>query len=248
MSILKRTLATDGCINIVPCTIHIRPMMVSKNHCLAFLSLILLTTSVVAQNRVIKGKLTAFKTYPVQNIEISSKKGKASYISDSLGQFSIVCLEENLIKIKPKAFKAVNRKVGPDTDSLIVNLVFIDSKKNREIAVGYGYVKESDLTYAVSHLQQENNEYCHYADIFDLIRGRFPGVVVENGEVIVRGRNSVNSDTGALYVADGIMVNSIDWIFPCEIASISVLKDSSASTYGSRGSNGVVLIETKKSL
>lgn len=220
--------------------------MVSMKQCLAVVLGILLTTSIAAQNRVIHGKLTAFNTYPVQNIEIISKKGKSSTISDSLGQFSIVCLEEDVIKIKPKTFEPVSKKVGPDTDSLIINLFFIDTKKNREISVGYGYVKESDLTYAISNLQMENNEYCLYTNVFDAISGRFAGVEVENGEVIIRGRNSINSSNEALYVVDGVIVSSINWISPCEIKSISILKDSSAAAYGSRGSNGVVIIETRR--
>lgn len=220
--------------------------MVSMKQCLAVVLGILLTTSIAAQNRVIHGKLTAFNTYPVQNIEIISKKGKSSTISDSLGQFSIVCLEEDVIKIKPKTFEPVSKRVGPDTDSLIINLFFIDTKKNREISVGYGYVKESDLTYAISNLQMENNEYCLYTNVFDAISGRFAGVEVENGEVIIRGRNSINSSNEALYVVDGVIVSSINWISPCEIKSISILKDSSAAAYGSRGSNGVVIIETRR--
>jgi TonB-dependent SusC/RagA subfamily outer membrane receptor len=209
---------------------------------------ILLATSSQAQTRVIHGSLTVYNTYPVQNIEIVSKKGKSSTISDSLGQFSIVCMEEDVIKIKPKAFKPVNQRVGPDTDSLEVNLVFIDTRKNREIAVGYGYVNERDLTYAVSNLEQENNEYCHYSDIYEVIIGRFAGVVVENRQVIIRGSNSFYGSNEALYVVDGATVTSIDWISPCDLKSISIMKDGSAAVYGSRGSNGVVIIETKRGL
>lgn len=204
---------------------------------------VLLTSGLSAQTRVIHGKLTTFNTYPVQNVEVMSKKGKSITVSDSLGQFHIVCLEEDVIRIKPRAFKPVSRRVGPNTDSLVINLVFIDTRKNRDIAVGYGHVKESDLTYAISNLEQENGEFCHYTDIYEVIVGRFAGVVVENREVIIRGRNSFYGPTEALYVVDGVVVNSIDWVVPCEIRSINILKDASASTYGSRGANGVVIIE-----
>lgn len=207
---------------------------------------ILLATSAWAQTRVVHGVITAYNTYPVQNIEVTSKKGKSATVSDSLGQFSIVCMENDVVKIKPKTFRSVSRRIGPGTDSLLINLVFMDTKKNRDIAIGYGYIKESDLLYAVANLQQENNEYCHYNNIHDLIIGRFAGVEVEDGQVIIRGRNSINSSNEALYVLDGVIVSTIDWISPCDIGSISILKDASAAAYGSRGSNGVVIIETKR--
>lgn len=137
-----------------------------------------LSTMIFAQNRVVYGTLTAFNAYPVQNVIVTAKKAKSEAVSDSMGHFSIVCFQQDVIKIKPKAFRPVTRKMGPETDSMLINLIFIDNKTNRDLAVGYGYMNESELTYAVSHLQQENNEYCNYANIFDLIKGRFAGVVV----------------------------------------------------------------------
>ena len=207
---------------------------------------VLLSTSVFAQTRVVYGNLTVYNTYPVQNVEVTAKKAKTAIKSDSLGQFSIVCFENDIIKIKPKAFRAVSRRVGPDTDSLFINLVFIDTKANRELAIGYGYINEHDLVYAVSHLEQENNEYCNFKNIFELINGRFSGVTVSGKAVYVRGLNSSSTQMEALYVVDGVPTSTIDWISPCEIKSIDVLKDSNAAIYGTRGANGVVIIETKR--
>ena len=136
--------------------------------------------------------------------------------------------------------------MNQDTDSLVINLVFLNTRRNREMAVGYGYINEEDLTYAVSKLEQENNDFCHYSDIYELIRGRFAGVEVENGQVIIRGSRSFYGSNEALYVVDGMIVNSINWISPCEVNSIDVIKDSGASAYGSRGANGVVIIDLKK--
>jgi len=206
---------------------------------------VFLSASVFAQDRVVYGTLTAFNTYPVQNVKVTAKKAKTAVISDSLGQFSIVCFEDDIIKIKPKVFRTVNRRLGPDTDSLTINLLFIDTRSNRELAVGYGYMNREDITYAVSHLEHENNNFCDYSDIFNVIKGRFAGVTVSNGEVHIRGSISFYGETKALYVVNGVPMNDIDWIHPCEIKSINILKGSSASIYGVRGSNGVVIIETR---
>jgi len=214
------------------------------------LSAIILAATVHAQTRVVYGKLTAYNIYPIQNVEVKTKKSKASVKSDSLGMFTIVVMEEDKVIIKPKAFRTVSRKVDKDTDTLHINLVFIDSKNNRDLATGYGYISQEDLTYAMSHLEQENNEFCNYTNIFELIKGRFPGVTVNSGQiggaVYIRGGTSFNMSNEALYVVDGGTVMSIDYIHPCDVRSIDVLKDASASIYGTRGSNGVVVIETKK--
>ncbi|MEZ5069882.1 MAG: TonB-dependent receptor plug domain-containing protein [Bacteroidales bacterium] len=202
------------------------------------------------QTHVVSGQVTAFNQYPLLGVEVSAKKSGASALTDSLGQFSLVCERNDMIKIKSKAFRSVVRKVGPDQDSLRVNLVFVDSKKNQDLAVGYGYMRPSDLTFAVSHLQQENNEYCNYDNIFDLIRGRFPGVRVEEdgatGAVYIRGNQSITMLTEAMYVVDGSTTSSIDWVIPCDVRSIDVIKDGMAAIYGSRATGGVVLIETKR--
>jgi len=209
-----------------------------------------LTQSISAQTRVVYGKLTAFNKYALANIEVKAKKSKASVKSDSAGNFTIVCANKDMIRIKPKAFKAVSRKVDEKTDTLSINLLFIDTKTNRNLATGYGYIEEQDLTYAVSHLQQENNEFCNYTNIFDLIKGRFPGVTVSRGQVggavYIRGQTSINASNEALYVVDGGITSQIEWIHPCDIRSIDVIKDGMAAIYGARGSNGVVVIETKR--
>ncbi len=116
------------------------------------------------------------------------------------------------------------------------------------MAVGYTYISEEDLSYGVNHMQNENHEFCSYADIFELIRGQLSGVRVSNNEVYVRGgMNSFTpGSTMALYVVDNQPTNDIEWIQPCAIKSIDVLKDSNAAIYGTRGGNGVILIETMK--
>ncbi len=213
-----------------------------------FIVLAVLTSTVVAQTRVIHGKLTCFNRYPVQNVEVASKKAKSRTMTDSLGQFSIVCEEKDVIQIKPKTFQPVKKRVNTDTDSLNINLLFIDTRENRELAVGYGYVSEKDLSYAIDNLQQDNNEFCNYSDIFDLVRGRFSGVTVSGNAFLIRGGN--NSFTAgaseALVVVDGVPTMAYDHISPCDIKSINILKGSEAAIYGTRGGNGVVLIETKK--
>jgi TonB-dependent SusC/RagA subfamily outer membrane receptor len=149
--------------------------------------------------------------------------------------------------IKPKVFRPVNQKVVGETDTLNINLVFIDTKKNRQLALNYGYVTKIDLNYAVAHLEVENKDYCKYTDIFRLIEAEFGGVQVRNGQIIIRGGNTsfTPGASYALIIVDGQPIQNIDWIRPCIVKSIKILKDSDATIYGSRGGNGVVVISTK---
>ncbi|RLD72381.1 MAG: hypothetical protein DRJ29_05145 [Bacteroidetes bacterium] len=210
---------------------------------------LIITSAINAQNRVIHGNLTAYNSFPVMNVVVSSKKAKATTISDSLGNFSIVCLEKDVIMIKPKGFQSVNEKVNDKTDSLQINLVFIDTKKNRELAVNSGFITETNLNYAVTNLEDKNNEYCKYSDIFTLIRStQGSSITVSNSGVITirGGKTSFSGMDQALIIVDGQPTTNIDWITPCSVRSIEVLKGADATIYGTRAGNGVVVITTTK--
>ncbi len=199
----------------------------------------------LAQQKVVYGRLTVFNRYPVKNVEVRARKAKTAVRTDSLGRFTLVCYDRDVIQIKTKPFKPVSKKVGPKTDTLVLNLYFIDSKENRKRAVGYGYINKEDLSYAVDHLQGENNDFCNYSNIYELLRGRFSGITVADGKIYVRGSTNFVGQTQAVIFVDGVETSSIGWISPCDVESIDILKDSNAAIYGTRGANGVVLIRTK---
>lgn len=211
---------------------------------------LLFSITSIAQTRVVKGKLTAFNEYPVQNVEIASKKAKSAVMTDSLGQFEIVCNEKDVIMIKAKVFQSMNKRVRADDDYISANLIFRDTPENREIATGLGYITHEQLTFALAHLADENNDFCNYSDVFALIQGKFPGVQVKqnlqgNEGIFVRGDKSMLGDNEAIYVVNGVRVADVSFINPCEMATIDVLKDGGAALYGSQAANGVVVIETK---
>lgn len=206
--------------------------------------------SSLAQTRVVKGKITTFNKYPVQNVEVASKKAKSTVMTDSLGQFEIVCNEKDVIQIKAKVFQALNQKVSADDEYVSANLIFRDTPQNREIATGMGYITHEQLTFALAHLADQNNDFCNYSDVFTLVRGKFPGVTVKSNSmgtegIFVRGDKSIYGDNEAIYVVDGVRVGDVSFVNPCEMATIDILKDGGAALYGSQAANGVVVIETK---
>ena len=113
---------------------------------------------------------------------------------------------------------------------------------DRRIDVGYGKVKRKDLTTDVGFIDGQDDANASYTNIYDMIQGKVPGVSVIGTKITIRGINSFNSSTDPIFVVDGIVVGSIDNISPRQVKSISVLKGSDASIYGSRGAGGVILI------
>jgi TonB-dependent SusC/RagA subfamily outer membrane receptor len=119
----------------------------------------------------------------------------------------------------------------------------IQGKKedDRKVDIGYGDVNQKNLLTQVSTIDGQNSKYATYKNIYEILKGT-PGVIVRGNSVQIQGQTSFNSGTEPLYVVDGMVVGSVDGISPSMVESISVLKGSSASIYGSRGANGVILI------
>jgi TonB-dependent SusC/RagA subfamily outer membrane receptor len=88
----------------------------------------------------------------------------------------------------------------------------------------------------------QSQEFASAQSIFDMIKGRFPGVEVSGTSIKISGSSSLNASTEPLFVVDGIIVNSIEDIAPQTVKSIEVLKGPEASVYGMRGANGVIVI------
>jgi TonB-dependent SusC/RagA subfamily outer membrane receptor len=129
--------------------------------------------------------------------------------------------------------------------------------EKEKISIGYGEVDRESLTYAVDKIDAEQDlSISGYSNIYDYMRGKLPGVRVTNdNKIMIRGISSLsissdpyalNLSSDPLFVVNGAIVNNIDFINVNEIKNISVLKDASASIYGSRGTNGVILINLKR--
>jgi len=119
----------------------------------------------------------------------------------------------------------------------------IQGKKadDQKVDIGYGDVNQKNLLTQVSTIDGQNSKYATYKNIYEILKGT-PGVIVKGSSVQIQGQASFNSGTEPLYVVDGMVVGSVEGISPSMVESISVLKGSSASIYGSRGANGVILI------
>jgi TonB-linked SusC/RagA family outer membrane protein len=139
--------------------------------------------------------------------------------------------------------------------TLDVQLVADIKSLNEVVVVGYGTVKRSDLTGSVAQVSSENIKATPIVALDRAMQGRAPGVqVTQNSSrpgggttVRIRGTGSVTAGNEPLYVIDGYPTGDLNTLNPMDIESIEILKDASATAiYGSRGSNGVVLVTTKR--
>ncbi len=152
--------------------------------------------------------------------------------SDTYGLLSVENLDDTFVK-----FMYLNK-----------NNEKLSSIEGKKQDIGYGKVDEEDTTGAIASVETDGQDMTYgFNDIYDLMRARLSGVIVTNtNKIIIRGNASFRSGDPPLFVVDGNVVSSIDYINPIDVKEISVLKDASASIYGSRGANGVILIETRK--
>lgn len=182
-----------------------------------------------------------------------------------------ISLTINYLGYQPKDIE-----VNESKDLGIIKLEPKSESLNQVVVIGYGSVQKGELTGAVGTINPNENAVDNNQSVEELIQGRVAGVqVTQTGRqpgdptsIRIRGVNSLTGNTQPLYVVDGIIINSatedtldplsggnsylapqggIAGINPRDIETIQILKDASATAiYGSRGSNGVVLITTKK--
>ncbi len=209
---------------------------------------ILFTTSSYAQERIIHGMVHTFDSIPLVGATVLAKATKQKVLTDTLGNFSIACNENEKLKVTANGFYNENVKISGDIKLVMVNLKLKPGEKARQYAVGYGHVLNEERLNAVANLNRSDVDFSMYSSMYDLIEGRIAGVQVVNGEIIIRGVNSINSSSAALIVVDGVPSDKsiLTSISPIQVKNISVIKDGSSAIYGARGANGVVLIETKK--
>lgn len=218
-----------------------------KTRVILTISLIGVFIQTAAQDRVVNGVVTSFENIPLFGASIKARSTKQVVLTDSIGRFTITCPAEEMILVSARGFYKQKVKLNQATKFAAVNLKIKPGEKNREYAIGYGKVSESDKLYASTNLTDSDADFSSYSNIYDLIHARFPGVQVINGEIIIRGTQSFIGSNSALIILNNMPVDNVtlSGIRPNEVKSIDIIKDGGAAVYGSRGANGVIIIETK---
>lgn len=217
------------------------------------LMLFMLNISAYAQQRTVTGTVKDSNGEEVIGASVMLKGGTEGTITDINGKFSLqVSASAKTLIVSYVGMKTKEVAISGNT----VNVVLEDDAKMLDdvVVIGYGTVKKSDLTGAVSSIGEKSLKDIPIASAAQAITGRLAGVSVTTTEgspdadilIRVRGGGSITQDNAPLYVVDGFVVRSINDIAPSDIQTIDVLKDAaSTAIYGAQGANGVVVITTK---
>ena len=220
------------------------------------ISLLFISIFSFAQNNfTVHGKVTDEKGKPLEGVSVQVKGTTSATATNSKGNYSIATPSSSSVLI----FSSVGyqeQEVPINNRSLLnFSLTTSTATLNDVVVVGYGTQRKRDVTGSVAQLNASQFEDRPIARIEQAIQGQMAGVQVRattgspgaSLQIRVRGTASVNASNDPLYVVDGVPVDNLDDINPDDIQSINVLKDAaSTAIYGSRGTNGVVLITTKQ--
>lgn len=187
---------------------------------------------------------------PLIGVSIQEKGTSNGTVTDLDGKYKLT-ITSNLVTFSYVGYQAETRTF--DNSGIYDIKLISDNKLDEVVVVGYGTQRKSDLTGSLSSISSKEIKNYAVSNASELLTGKAAGVFVaaSSGQpgadavIRVRGLGTVN-DNNPLYVVDGQFMDNISSLNPSDIDRIEVLKDASAcAIYGSRGSNGVILITTK---
>ncbi|MEP6673608.1 MAG: TonB-dependent receptor [Ferruginibacter sp.] len=221
-----------------------------------------------AQKNSVTGKITDENGKPLADVSIVIKGTSQGVVSRNDGTFTINAANKSVLIVS--AVNYVTQEVTVGNGPVNISLKAINSALDEVVVIGYGSQKKGNVSFAVSKLKNENFDERAITRVDQALVGQLAGVTVKQNTGIpgkafsiqVRGSGSISGGNEPLYVIDGFPLttnssnntngsfsngNPLDNINPNDIESIEVLKDAAAAAiYGSRASNGVVLITTKR--
>jgi len=201
----------------------------------------------------ITGKVTNENGEPLAGVSVLIRGTAKGTATNASGNFTIAANPGETLEFSIVGYKLVSVKVG-STTSLNIQLQSDASKLNEIVVIGYGTQKRSTLTGAVASVSSKTLNELPVASIDQALQGRVSGLnVTNNGSpgtspiVAIRGISSINYATDPLYVIDGFPTGNLANFDSKDVESVEVLKDASAAAiYGSRATNGVIIVTTKK--
>jgi hypothetical protein len=213
---------------------------------ISIVALFITNAKVCSQDKInITGIVSSFKQIPLNMVKIDAvKSGEVTY-SDSLGRFSVGCLEKDELVFTASGFERKKVKVGKD-HAIVADLMFKDNAANFNDAVSNGHINGDVLRKAIDAYQQRNmKDYSKYSSIYELIGAEIYDVTVRGTVVTNKKVRSMDSNPQVIYVVNDKITADISYVSPTYVKSIEFVDDVSAALYGQKGANGVIKITLK---
>ncbi|MBR6179636.1 MAG: TonB-dependent receptor [Prevotella sp.] len=207
-----------------------------------------------AQKQKVTGTVTDESGEPLIGVTVMENGASVGAITDLDGRFTLDAPSNATLTFSYVGYLTQNVKLNGNTKVDVV-LKEDNALLDEVVVVGYGIQRKSDVTGALTRVNEEQLNSRPVSNAFEALQGKAAGVDITTserpgtvGSILIRGTRSINASNSPLYVVDGIPVSDgIDNLNPRDIEAIDILKDaSSTAIYGSRGANGVVLITTKR--
>lgn len=209
--------------------------------------------AVTQQNRSVTGRVVDEKGEPLIGVSIQVKGTKLGTVTDFDGNFKLNAPADTTLVISYVGFRTQEIELKGRSDCQ-VSMVPDDQLLDEVVVVGYGVVKKSDLTGSVGSVKSDVISARGSTSVMESLQGQVAGVNITQSSsragdgfsIQIRGKSSLN-EAEPLYVIDGVVCDNMDFLNPMDIEKVDVLKDaSSTAIYGSRATNGVLMITTKK--
>lgn len=224
-----------------------------KNFSTVLLILLCVGFQTKTRAQTVTGTVTDESGKSIQAASVTIKGTTRGTVTDQNGMFSIIASPGNVLSVSSLGYISKEITLGNEKN-LSIALTATNSELSAVVVVGYGTQKRTEVTGAISTVSGKTITELPVPSVQQALQGRVPGLTVTNNGspgtsplVRIRGISSISYASNPLYVIDGFPTGDLSLFDTRDIQSVDVLKDASAAAiYGSRATNGVIMITTKK--
>ena len=224
-----------------------------KNFFTVLLILLCVGFQTKTRAQTVTGTVTDESGKSIQAASVTIKGTTRGTVTDQNGMFSISASPGNVLSVSSLGYISKEVTLGNEKN-ISIALTATNSELSAVVVVGYGTQKRTEVTGAISTVSGKTITELPVPSVQQALQGRVPGLTVTNNGspgtsplVRIRGISSISYASNPLYVIDGFPTGDLSLFDTRDIQSVDVLKDASAAAiYGSRATNGVIMITTKK--
>jgi len=193
----------------------------------------------------VSGSVTAFHSYPLNNVMVISRKSGETAVTGPDGNFSVKSSRGDVLIINASGFRSKKIKVKNERQYKI-DLAYANNEKNFELATKDGHISPQLLRDGLAgKTSQIKHDFSGYGSIYDLVGSEVYNVRVRGNTILSTKLRSLDQADPVLLVVDNRIVSDISFVDPSWVKSIELIDDVRSTMYGSMGANGILRITLK---